>query len=294
MGRMARLGALIMGVSVAAGVLPTGAQSPSEIQLADDTEPQPFPGYEPKLTPDTTADFRPSLRIVIETLPEATPENLGVLLRSLVRYRAEAQAMPGVWTAGDMPLGADEQEYVPTDAELLLSEVGGRVRDVIAALPPDQATRVLTDAGFSAPIEYPAITFRHVDVMGSGRYFYASGPTPTRIDVATTAAAAAPAAASAPPRPAITGEELAAMTTERQADYLAGVADGLNLAAAWPADRVRMLAGCVAGFDGEALAEIYRRRSAEPRWQSQPADEPISAQFALIMAEECQLPWTAP
>jgi hypothetical protein len=287
MERMVGLCGFLVGVLVAAGAAatPMDSQRPIDVQVAGDTDPEPFPGYAPKLTPDTTADFRPSLRIVIETLPEATPANLDVLLRSLVRYRAEAQAMPGVWTVGDMPLGANEQEYVPSDAELLLSEVGGRVRDVVAALPPDQVSRALAEAGFSAPIEYQAITFRHVDVMGSGRYFYASGPTPTRIEVG---------APSGPPRAAVTNEDLAAMSPERQADYLAGVADGLNLATAWPADRIRMLAACVAGFDANALADIYRRRSAEPRWQDLPADEPVSALFGLIMAEECQLQWTAP
>ncbi len=143
-------------------------------QASDHHEPAPtledtFPDYEPKLTPDTLFDYRPGLALA---MPQ--PGTVGELLRAYLLASEQARDEPGQWEDGDIVLGADPREYVPSEAELIAAELGNR----LAALAGDPAAgEALAAAGVgSMELRYATFLFRHVDVMGSSRYFYASPP----------------------------------------------------------------------------------------------------------------------
>jgi len=143
-----------------------------------------FPGYKLKTTPDTVFDFRPQLGDRVAKLPPAALESLPGLLDELVRRKALALKNPGEWREGSIPLGGDPQEYNPSDEELLVGELGNRIGQVVAAEKAEAVQRVLSAAGFNGTaVDYGRILFRHVDVMGSGRFFYASSPVIVVIQI---------------------------------------------------------------------------------------------------------------
>jgi hypothetical protein len=162
---------------------PVGAPLPdvSAPDLSAPADPSPvdedvrasFPDYRPKTTPDTVLDFRASVSADLGALP-ADP---AALAQAFVDWKAKAAASPGAFEPGAQQLGADEQEYNPSDAELVASEAGNRLAAALSGA--DAATREAVaavlgpDPGARA---YKRFDFRHVDVLGSGRFFYASPP----------------------------------------------------------------------------------------------------------------------
>lgn len=141
------------------------------------TAEERFPDYKPKISPDTVSDYRPQITAELDKLPAATLENLPRLLELLEEYKQKSQQNPGRTEEGNQILGADAREYVPSDEELLQSEVGNRIGQVVDAAAPGALKQK------ERQVEYGAITFRHVDVMGSGRFFYASRPLKTIISL---------------------------------------------------------------------------------------------------------------
>lgn len=141
-----------------------------------------LPDYRPKDTPDTILDYRKELEGRVRALPPATPDSLGALFSTLRGLRAAAARHPGRWQRGSVQFGADPKEYVPSDEELLVSEVGDRIRRVIEGTPADELANHLKREGVAVRfVEYNAIVIFHVDVMGTGRFFYARKPKPIRL-----------------------------------------------------------------------------------------------------------------
>ena len=136
-----------------------------------------FPGYMPKTTPDTLSDYRPQLADRLARLPPAALDSLPALVAELDRMEGLGLKKPGRWEQGSIPLGGDPMEYVPSDEELLVSELGDRIGQVVARENAGVVRKTLDSAGVKSDVVvYQRIVFRHVDVMGSGRYFYASVP----------------------------------------------------------------------------------------------------------------------
>jgi len=107
--------------------------------------------------------------------------NPASLALAFVSWKDRAAASPGSFEQGGIPLGADPQEYRPSDAELVAAEAGDRLSAALNGA--DETTKaavaaVLPDAGART---YRRFDFRHSDVMGSGRYFYASPPKDAAI-----------------------------------------------------------------------------------------------------------------
>lgn len=153
----------------------TGVVYPEELS-------RPLPGYEPKISADTILDYRRSLESRVSKLPPPSMDSMGELIRTLRTLQAEAAKNPGRWRDGNLPLGAEPNEYVPSDEELLISEVGERIRGVVEETPQRQLVSRLNRIGVSERfIEYNAVVIYHADVMGSGRFFYARQPKPVRV-----------------------------------------------------------------------------------------------------------------
>jgi len=138
--------------------------------------------FRPKLSPDTLLDYRPSLAERVAALPPAQLSLLGDLVATLEALKERASTKPGNWRLGPVYLGANTQEYQPSDDELLAAELGDRIRRIIGTADPADVAGALKRAGVNAEIlEYNRFEYRHADVMGSGRFFYASEPKATSI-----------------------------------------------------------------------------------------------------------------
>jgi hypothetical protein len=142
---------------------------------AVDLAVDPSAGYAPKDTADTVLDYRASVAGDIGALPFVG--DAAALARAFVDWKAKAAASPGAYEQGAVQLGADPQEYRPSDAELVAAEAGDRLAAALQSA--DDATKASIAATLGDAPEarvYRRFDYRHADVMGSGRYFYASKP----------------------------------------------------------------------------------------------------------------------
>ncbi len=112
--------------------------------------------------------YRPDLLDELRKLPRATPANLPGLLDAFGKYQALAKAKPGMEPT---MVG----RYMPSDPELLLAEVGDRIRTVASRGPRDKlgaifekrlkGKKTLQYDGFHLWIEDPGGThIRHAAV----------------------------------------------------------------------------------------------------------------------------------
>ena len=136
-----------------------------------------FPDYEPKRTPDTFNYYlrRPSIVYqVLEHIKEPNLIDLKTLIQLFNKYNIEAEKHPGSYEPGNIAIGADPDQYYPSDEEILVSELGKMVYGIIQMHSKEEIERIKVKDGIKSQIiSFNEIKFRHVDVMGSGRFFYA-------------------------------------------------------------------------------------------------------------------------
>lgn len=130
-----------------------------------------FEDYSPKTTPDTIIDYMPELEEVILQIPAPAKENLPSLIEQLLEFNELAKVNPGVWQDGNILLGANEKEYKPTKEELIASEIGCRIEQALKSISDDDLAEISGPVGLSK-LTFKKFSFRHADVMGSGRFFY--------------------------------------------------------------------------------------------------------------------------
>ncbi len=106
-------------------------------------------------------------------------DKLASLLKFLEEVKVKAKKNPGCTQPGRMMLGADREEYCPSDDELLESFAGDVIKGVIASTAEELRPALLKK--MKGNLSYNVIHVRHSDVMGSGRFFYASKPIPEKI-----------------------------------------------------------------------------------------------------------------
>jgi len=143
-----------------------------------------FPGYEEKLSDDTVLDYRPGLAGDIAALPSVSSENFTEVTFEVIRLAGLASAQPGAWEDGNQPLGADAKQYVPSNEELIAAELGDRLFIYSESLTIDDIVQNAWRGSMTHPpsVVYKRFDFRHVDVMGSGRFFYSSEPESVVLD----------------------------------------------------------------------------------------------------------------
>ena len=147
-------------------------------------ERSPFPGYGPKMTPDTAMDFMPELGEEFAKLPAARVENFITLLDKLIDYQKRVKEKPGRWIEGNRLLGAREKEYRPAVDELMAAEIGDRLQTIINATSREHIRDLLREAQVSIEeFEYTRFTYTHADVMGSGRFIYVETIEKVRLEL---------------------------------------------------------------------------------------------------------------
>lgn len=147
-----------------------------------------FSDYHPKISPDTIEDYqkKPSeVYDILGEIGEPNINNLKTIITYFLKYKKTAENNPGGTQKGNVALGADEDQYYPSEDELLVSELGKIILQVIESYSKQQIKILkLKHQIESQRFSYHEITFRHVDVMGSGRFFYAEKATiETKIEL---------------------------------------------------------------------------------------------------------------
>lgn len=136
-----------------------------------------FPDYEPKITPDTIEDYLRGPSKVYDILAEVGESgsgNLKRIVKYFKKYIKKAIKNPGGSRKGNIAIGADFNQYYPSEEELLASELGKMIEKIVNSHSREEFEKVKVQKGIkSQKIEFSEIYFSHIDVMGSGRFFYA-------------------------------------------------------------------------------------------------------------------------
>jgi len=137
-----------------------------------------FPDYQPKRTPDTVYDYlrKPDSKvfIVLSEISHPSINNLKRIIDLFKKYKIEAQEKPGEYRPSNIVLGADPDQYYPSEEEILASELGKMIKSTLETYSKQKIEEVKQREGItSQTLEFNEIYYRHVDVMGSGRFFYA-------------------------------------------------------------------------------------------------------------------------
>jgi len=144
-----------------------------------------FPDYEPKITPDTIEDYLRKPSIVYEILGEIGEPHISKLneiLDLFHKYKKKAKKNVGKYDEGNVAIGADQFQYYPSEEELVVSELGKMILQLSESYSKQQLKTIKLRYKIEPQqIRFFEITFRHVDVMGSGRFFYADKATKETI-----------------------------------------------------------------------------------------------------------------
>lgn len=137
-----------------------------------------FPDYEPKNTPDTAHDYlKKTDSFVFKILKELEKyklETLKLILKYFNEYKIKAKKNPGVIQQGNVILGSNLDQYYPSEEEIIVSELGKMILNIVNLNSKEEIDDYKKKHGIkSQTIIYNEVKFRHVDVMGSGRFFFA-------------------------------------------------------------------------------------------------------------------------
>ncbi|MCK4380321.1 MAG: hypothetical protein KAW51_04220 [Candidatus Lokiarchaeota archaeon] len=141
-------------------------------------EKELFSDYEPKTTPDTAHDYlrNPDSFVfeIMEEIGQPSLEKLKIIIDYFIKYKTKAEHNPGDYQEGNIAMGADPDQYYPSEEEILVSELGKMIKIVIDSNLKKVVDKFKKREGInSQTLIFNEIYFRHVDVMGSGRFFYA-------------------------------------------------------------------------------------------------------------------------
>lgn len=142
-----------------------------------------FPDYKPKTTSDTVYDYlrKPNSLVfkILEDIGQPSLEKLKKILDYFNKYKIAAEKNPGGYQEGNIAIGADPDQYYPSEEEILVSELGKMIKNIIDSNSKKAIDKIKKKEGIgSQTLVFNEIYFRHVDVMGSGRFFYAEEKKP--------------------------------------------------------------------------------------------------------------------
>ena len=148
------------------------------------------PSNETTIPQDTLTDYARARdvnasRVMVTLPPAAMAESITPLLKLFEEYRMRATTTPGRYVKGQLQFGANEREYVPSTDELVLAEIGERLFFLMGTSsqsPIPTVQRYLNETNKTLlNFSYNDFDVRHVDVMGTGRFYYVSKPIPSQL-----------------------------------------------------------------------------------------------------------------
>jgi len=145
-----------------------------ELAVIDFTDIQfPFGDYQPKLTPDILSDMIPALAEKLQEVPPSELQNLPDLVQLFKTFRKLARKNRGRWIEGNIILGANPDEYIPSLDEAMLCEIGCNIQEIYLREDSQSIRKTLkTSKQNVRRIVFKKFSVIHYDVMGSGRFFY--------------------------------------------------------------------------------------------------------------------------
>jgi hypothetical protein len=126
--------------------------------------------------------YRPALRDRLVALPPPDLASLPALLDALDRWKHKLQIAPiGPATTRTMAGGVISHES--SDEELVISEIGRRIEQVLAHADPKEVEALLVRADRNGGINssYGKIVIHRADAAGTGPVYYADAPVRTPI-----------------------------------------------------------------------------------------------------------------
>ncbi|MCP3971304.1 MAG: hypothetical protein GY717_13485 [Rhodobacteraceae bacterium] len=143
----------------------------------------------PAMTGSPQSAALAALRPGLPTGPDASPnpanDGWPATLRRLAKLNATARQMPGQWTEGNIALGADPQQYQPSEPELIAASYGDMLIAMLSGMDPAARADALRSTEHGGPLRYTRFDTREVKVMGSGLYHYASAPQFITVELGT-------------------------------------------------------------------------------------------------------------
>ncbi|MFX1321378.1 MAG: hypothetical protein ACFFAQ_07015, partial [Promethearchaeota archaeon] len=127
---------------------------------------------------DTVFDYlkypKTNIFKILDEIGQPNLEKLKIILSYFKKYKIKAKKNPGRFQKGNITIGADSDQYFPSEEEILVSELGKMLKNIVESNSKRELEEAKLREGIKIQkIEFSKIIFRHVDVMGSGRYFYA-------------------------------------------------------------------------------------------------------------------------
>lgn len=147
-----------------------------------------FPDYQPKKTPDTIFDYGvlkgSRLAKILNKLGAKPSDIVPVLKLNKLKlavdlfkeYKPKAEKYPGRMEEGHPLLDGAKGKYVPSEEELVVSEIGKRIAGLLFNLGITKRQLDNYKKKNEIPpqeLSYQEINFSHTDIMGSGRFFHA-------------------------------------------------------------------------------------------------------------------------
>ena len=137
-----------------------------------------FPDYQPKTSPDTVHDYLrdPDSKVfkILNDIKPPSLKNLKNILNYFNKYIIEVEQNPGTYKSGNIALGADLDQYYPSEEEILVSELGNSIKTIFESSSIQEIEDFKKEEGISSQtLKFNEIRYRHVDAMGSGRFYYA-------------------------------------------------------------------------------------------------------------------------
>lgn len=157
--------------------LPPEALADLNAQNPDAAVTPAAPSVDSPAGPATVTDYRAGVAGDLSGLPPVG--DAAALAGAFIEWRSRAASAPGGFEPGQVQLGANEQEYKPSDAELVAAEAGDRLSAALQGA--DDATKAAIASVVGENRGYRRFDFRRVDVVGSGRYVYASAPKDAQL-----------------------------------------------------------------------------------------------------------------
>lgn len=157
-------------------VLPDEAEPPESAGVLE--------GYTPKAGADTVSDLRPSLAARVSALPQPSLTELPKLLEKLQSLQSGAEPVLPPPSRGRPAAIYGREVYDPSDEELLVSELGERIEQVLESSEPAKVVETLRGR-WAGPmqLEYHRIKVGHEDAIGAGRQFYAGKPELRKVNL---------------------------------------------------------------------------------------------------------------
>jgi len=165
----ARFLVLLVLAGLAAGCGDDAPAAKPAPEIPPSVDPEAYRQFQEAPTPPPVAygesKVREEARVrgLFADLPAGDADHVLALLKALPAARQRAEAEPGRWGGG-----AAGPSYEPSDAEIVLAEIGRRIVEGLEATPTERHASLREEAGLDEVLVIPTLRVVTVKVFGTG------------------------------------------------------------------------------------------------------------------------------